>query len=70
MTDLTSIVAAQVEDLKVLHAARQVPIEIRLIEYVLGITSGVAIACLVVMLAQGFTPYDGAHVPPLLPSST
>jgi hypothetical protein len=35
---------------------------------VLGISAGVAVACLATMLAQGFTLYDGAHVPPLLPS--
>lgn len=70
MTDPTSIVAAQVDDLRTMQAARQKPLDVLLMECVLGISIGVVIALLVAMFAQGFTLYDGLHVPGLWPSLT
>ena len=59
-------VAAQAEALEIMQAARRAPIEVRLMECVLGIAVVAVVVLLVALLVQGFTLYDGLHVPGLL----
>ncbi len=67
MTALREYERQRISALEAARAAAQPkkPLAVRLMECVACAAFGAAVTCLVIMLAQGFTLYAGATVPPL-----